>query len=246
MQLIGFDGISSTLQVTALGSGAYLVAFLVVRAARVRGFGTSRAARPHVGWTARWLGSVGVALAIVSPAAGAVGGGGGGRRGPSSRQTVTPPWETGTIGPDAGRPAGEPWGSGRPLQATKQAGTHPSAESSAPPWSGNGSSPPRPLRRTGAVADVRSVRRAETHRSEADAHRADAPSSGEAQGAEWVVRPGDTLWDIAGQVLGTADQRRIARYWPSIHRANREVIGANPSLIFPGQFLRLPAEEPSK
>jgi nucleoid-associated protein YgaU len=59
---------------------------------------------------------------------------------------------------------------------------------------------------------------------------------------EWIVQPGDTLWDIAAQVLESQDQARIARYWPAIHRANRAVIGANPNLILPGQILKLPQE----
>jgi nucleoid-associated protein YgaU len=55
-----------------------------------------------------------------------------------------------------------------------------------------------------------------------------------------TVMPGDTLWDIAGQVLATKDQARIARYWPMIHRENREIIGADPNLLNPGQVLSLP------
>ena len=60
---------------------------------------------------------------------------------------------------------------------------------------------------------------------------------------EWhAVLPGDTLWSIAAQRLDTDDIRRIARYWPRIHRANRDVIGANPDLLRPGQVLELPPE----
>lgn len=55
-----------------------------------------------------------------------------------------------------------------------------------------------------------------------------------------TVMPGDTLWDIAGQVLATDDQARIARYWPLIHRENHEIIGRDPSLLRPGQVLSLP------
>jgi nucleoid-associated protein YgaU len=58
----------------------------------------------------------------------------------------------------------------------------------------------------------------------------------------YVVRSGDTLWGIAATVLGTDDPRRIARYWPRIHRANRSVVGPNPDLIRPGQILDLPEE----
>lgn len=57
-----------------------------------------------------------------------------------------------------------------------------------------------------------------------------------------VVVPGDTLWDLAGKVLDTDDPARIARYWPLIHRANRAVIGPDPSYLRPGEVLVLPAE----
>lgn len=59
----------------------------------------------------------------------------------------------------------------------------------------------------------------------------------------YQVRPGDTLWDIAAEVLGTDSPTRIARYWPKIHRANRATIGGNPDLLQPGTFLELPSEE---
>jgi nucleoid-associated protein YgaU len=57
-----------------------------------------------------------------------------------------------------------------------------------------------------------------------------------------VVAAGDDLWSIAAQALETDDIRRIARYWPKLHRQNREVIGSNPQLIRPGQVLTFPAE----
>lgn len=56
----------------------------------------------------------------------------------------------------------------------------------------------------------------------------------------YTVRRGDTLWSIAEQLLGTDDPGSVARYWPKIHRANRDVIGPDPSLIYPGQVLHLP------
>lgn len=58
-----------------------------------------------------------------------------------------------------------------------------------------------------------------------------------------AVLPGETLWSIAADRLHTQDVRRIARYWPRIHRANRDVLGSNPNLIHPGQVLELPPEE---
>ncbi|HEY7875363.1 MAG TPA: hypothetical protein VIG64_09600 [Actinomycetota bacterium] len=57
-----------------------------------------------------------------------------------------------------------------------------------------------------------------------------------------VVVYGDTLWDIAAEVLETDDVARISRYWPLIHHENRSTIGADPSLIYPGTVLELPPE----
>jgi hypothetical protein len=59
-------------------------------------------------------------------------------------------------------------------------------------------------------------------------------------GGSYTVRDGDMLWSIAEQWLRTDDPRSVARYWPKIHRANRDVIGPDPSLIYPGQVLHLP------
>lgn len=56
-----------------------------------------------------------------------------------------------------------------------------------------------------------------------------------------TVAAGDTLWDIAGDHLGhdatTAD---IAAAWPAWFVANRQVIGDDPDLIFPGERLAPP------
>lgn len=60
--------------------------------------------------------------------------------------------------------------------------------------------------------------------------------------ARYTVQEGDTLWAIAERHLDTHDLRRIARYWPRIHRANRRLI-ANPDLIHPGWVLVLPPEQ---
>jgi len=47
-----------------------------------------------------------------------------------------------------------------------------------------------------------------------------------------TVRPGDSLWAIA---------RRQDTDWPSLYRANRAVIGADPDLIQPGMRLVVPS-----
>ena len=56
-----------------------------------------------------------------------------------------------------------------------------------------------------------------------------------------LVRPGDTLWDLAVRDLppGAGDVA-ITRRWQEIYRANRSAIGADPDLIHPHPRLRLP------
>jgi nucleoid-associated protein YgaU len=57
------------------------------------------------------------------------------------------------------------------------------------------------------------------------------------------VARGESLWTIAEEALGTQDPVRVARYWHRIHRTNRDVIGADPNLLLPGQHLTLPTEK---
>lgn len=58
----------------------------------------------------------------------------------------------------------------------------------------------------------------------------------------YVVRRGDTLWDIAARHLGpAATAAQIAGEWPRWYAANRQVIGADPDLIRPGQQLAPPS-----
>jgi hypothetical protein len=57
----------------------------------------------------------------------------------------------------------------------------------------------------------------------------------------YVVRGGDTLWDIAARHLGPhATDAEVARAWPRWYAANRAAIGVNPQLIHPGLVLRAP------
>ncbi|MFN8156081.1 MAG: LysM domain-containing protein [Candidatus Nanopelagicales bacterium] len=57
-----------------------------------------------------------------------------------------------------------------------------------------------------------------------------------------VVRPGDTLWDIARRHLpARATDAQVARAWPRWYAANRAVIGPDPDVIRPGQRLRAPS-----
>lgn len=75
------------------------------------------------------------------------------------------------------------------------------------------------------------------------AHPVAAPS---AASVVVVVRPGDTLWDIARRHLPRgATDAQVARAWPRWYAANRAVIGPDPALIRPGQRLRPPDARPT-
>ena len=87
------------------------------------------------------------------------------------------------------------------------------------------------------ILDLRRTQRVRSNDASRDAARAVPELS------HYAVLPGDTLWDIARKVLETTDIRTIAWYWPLLHRANRDVIGADPNLIRPGQVLILPRFE---
>lgn len=80
--------------------------------------------------------------------------------------------------------------------------------------------------------------------------RAEAPSTADvtlvttpvtAPSERVVVHRGDTLWGIAARHLGAdATDRDVAEAWPRWYAANRDVIGADPDLIRPGQQLVVP------
>jgi nucleoid-associated protein YgaU len=52
--------------------------------------------------------------------------------------------------------------------------------------------------------------------------------------SEYLVKPGDNLWNIAKDHLGGG------KNWPAIYEQNAGTIGANPDLIHPGQNLAIP------
>lgn len=57
---------------------------------------------------------------------------------------------------------------------------------------------------------------------------------------EVVVRPGDSLWSIAADLLGPgADDAEVTAAWHRLHAANRARVG-DPDLIRPGQRLLVP------
>jgi hypothetical protein len=70
-------------------------------------------------------------------------------------------------------------------------------------------------------------------------------TSGETTPQEVTVHRGDTLWDLAAAHLSAdAGDAEIAEAWQRWWALNRDVIGADPDLILPGQVLLVP--EPSR
>lgn len=57
--------------------------------------------------------------------------------------------------------------------------------------------------------------------------------------SNYIVQEGDYLIKIAKQVYGDSSR------WREIYDANRDVIGSNPDLIFPGQELHIPGGGPA-
>jgi nucleoid-associated protein YgaU len=59
-----------------------------------------------------------------------------------------------------------------------------------------------------------------------------------------TVEAGDTLWDLASATLAEdATGVDVAERTQQLHHLNREVIGADPDRIYPGQELRVPGSE---
>jgi hypothetical protein len=89
-----------------------------------------------------------------------------------------------------------------------------------------------------AVAEAKEGPKAATQDAQATNRDADTDA---ARGVAVVVRSGDSLWSISEEHLGpNATAQRIDREIEQIYALNRERIGADPDLIFPGQVLTLP------
>lgn len=55
----------------------------------------------------------------------------------------------------------------------------------------------------------------------------------------YVVKTGDSLWDIAATQTPAASDAQITETWKAIWKANRKLVGAHPELIRPGMELVL-------
>ncbi|MDQ2624591.1 MAG: hypothetical protein M3Y20_05465 [Actinomycetota bacterium] len=55
-----------------------------------------------------------------------------------------------------------------------------------------------------------------------------------------VVDAGDSLWSLTSALLGEASDAEVAAAWPALYEENRELVGDEPDLIYPGQELTVP------
>ncbi|ABL80956.1 MULTISPECIES: hypothetical protein [unclassified Nocardioides] len=71
-------------------------------------------------------------------------------------------------------------------------------------------------------------------------HGAPRPTTAPGRLPTVVVRPGDSLWELAATHLDDPGR------WPQIYALNRDQIGPDPGLIQPATRLRLPADRPEE
>jgi resuscitation-promoting factor RpfA len=90
-------------------------------------------------------------------------------------------------------------------------------------------SPPRPTTTRHRAPEIS---RSEVRKPLVTTSRRTAPSVAPAQGAKYVVKPGDSLSLIAAR-------NGVSGGWRSVYALNRAQVGVDPNLIFPGQRLRL-------
>lgn len=62
-----------------------------------------------------------------------------------------------------------------------------------------------------------------------------------------TVRAGDTLWSIAaGELPASSSTTQVTQAWHAWYDANRDVVGADPNLIQPGQVFTAPDAGPTE
>lgn len=74
-----------------------------------------------------------------------------------------------------------------------------------------------------------------------------APRPSSPDAATITVRPGDSLWSLAAADLPAgASTRQVTASWHAWYATNRDVVGADPDLIVPGQVLIVPDAAPTE
>jgi hypothetical protein len=141
---------------------------------------------------------------------------------PSSRPASSPP--TGSPAPDRSAAGSAGWPLD-PSPSTASAGPAPRSAAPVGPTTTDPTGPGQPTA-FGTTAPIRA---------------SNAPPT-------VTVRPGDSLWTIAGAELGpAANDQQIAIAWPYWYRANRQLIGRDPNLLRPGTRLNRPvADQPGE
>lgn len=125
------------------------------------------------------------------------------------------------------------------------ASASPSTAASAPAAPSPGRSAPAS---TGAVAGGEPAGSADAAAAAHGVTTVPGPSVGAPTAADIVVvRPGDSLWQLAERDLTARDgaapsAARVAAAWPGWWAANRDTVGADPDLVLPGQVLHPPAD----
>lgn len=137
---------------------------------------------------------------------------------PRRPSRATPPW----FEPGRRLPPPRPSGS-----AEVTSSTHPAVHGS------RHADVQRLFPRAGAARDER------LERAEAIAKHPAGKARVHPESAEVEVEPGDSLWAIAEERVGT---KRVTECWPKLYAANRSTIGTDPDHIEPGQRLTLPKE----
>jgi resuscitation-promoting factor RpfA len=157
-----------------------------------------------------------------------------------------------SAAPGPGGPEAQPGVAGRTSQAPGTTGAGPAASTAPPPtwvplptWLGGSQVPATSApgsATAGPAPGQASPRPSAGHGPDAGAAAGGAGAADADVAVSYVIRPGDSLWDVAEAQLppGQRSPSRTDRYWRQIHAANRDALGADPDLIHPGARIVLP------
>ena len=87
-----------------------------------------------------------------------------------------------------------------------------------------------------APPDDKNDRTEEIEAAKARRMKLAADKTGQEYIGEYTVVAGDSMGAIAAKYYGSA----VKEKWMAIYEANKELIGDNPTLIHPGQTLKIP------